>query len=250
MKFKPGMSVATLEEFAALPLTPPEKLACLEFPGEVLDAPELCSRVAAWAAAGVEPVVRSLVAPGLTDAVAAESLALRMEFDRRLRRRCEAAERCGVKLAGLDWHAGWAAESDGLRLLRGMFGLLEQCDLTLVLNWRPSGGAGEVAAAASGLADLRRRLMYPRLAFGLDGVPETPGGEPEDGAGLEVLRFDLAIVRWHGSGNWPDPGRLGALPWLRRCRTPEGVRLLAAGVDLEPEALDRLAAGVQSWCDN
>ena len=188
-----GAVFLSVESFARMPEPYPKELGFVAVPGEALDDAALRMKLHKIASGKVAIIPRDLIACEIASFLPEQNLALRIEFARFFRARCKRALEQRSTEVGLrfDWErmAQDAAYRESLQLLlRGSFGILAECKLTLRLGVRLPGDA-------EAYVRMLRELLYPGVGLSLECVP----GETTPEA-LHALRFYSDCLVLH-----PDP---------------------------------------------
>ncbi len=185
-------SFARPEQFRALGRKKLAAFSGCELPGELLtddchlapDAKFYCG-------------VHDVVSPQLARLIPYENLVMRSEFSRFFTRRCRASAALGARYVTADFdlaHAlADAAKREKLLLfLKGLFGILSECKLKLLMPVRIPAAADGVQAKV--IRDFCRALLYPGVGIYLDFHPHEPGAF-DFAETLRDLRFDAQYWR-------------------------------------------------------
>jgi len=199
MKFRFGVAVEAGEAagFVAALRHLPAAFAAFELPAEWLDSGESVRRLAAaFADRPAALLFRDITSP-LPVRTLADGLspALWLEFDRKFRARCQAAEQLGSRLVSTDFELPRAAtepeyEKKIHSLAAAMSGVLADCGLEMQLSLRLPGGLTPAAAVA-----LLRRLPGPFFRLAVELHPHEPGMAELTPAELLPLRFESSWWR-------------------------------------------------------
>jgi len=248
-----GLSLRTLEQLAGLPDALPERLRLLELPGEVLEDRTLCRKLERYRSSGIVFVIRELMDGTLADMIAGETLPGRIDFDRRLRARCEIFSDLGIDLigTGLDPLAMMEESGRGSRvMLRSLFDLCDAKGVKLLLPCRIPAVPG-IEAPVKKLAAFRRELLTPGIRYLVDFHIHEPGALDAPAETLAPLGLDVALFRISyrpDLGNRLEPSAVSRALGLLPGRIPEAVSILLAPgmVPMEEDALNRLSGLIAS----
>jgi len=242
-----GLSLRTLEQLAGLPSRLPERLRLLEVPGEVLEDRALCRKLEDFRSSGIVFVIRELMDGKLADMISNETLSGRIDFDRRLRARCEIMGDLGIDLAetGLDPFSMMEEQGRGaLAMLKSLFDLCDGKDVKLLLPCRVPAAPGNDFPMER-LAAFRRGLLSPGIRYLVDYHIHEPGALELPPGVLSPLGLDTALFRIAyrpDLGNKLEPSALRRALEILAVRTPEPLPVLLApgAVPVEEDALNRL----------
>lgn len=193
-----GLSIASDEHFERLSVKKVARFDFLEFPGSLLDSELSCRKLESLHRAECPLIVRDLLDPTLVRLVQNEIFQVKLEFDRKLHRRCSAASALGADTAGADFDIINAVEDKeygkGLAsLVKSTLGTFNEHKLTLALPGRIPLPSEEFTIAD--VINYSRSFISPQVICAFEFHPHEPGAFETVDKYCDILRFYRSFWR-------------------------------------------------------